>query len=296
MLLRPGLERALHAARPRRAQLSDCRAPALCRERSCHRLPRPFMGTHPRRSAAGPAGAPEQLRPTERRGPEHEHLCPFWRRTDVEGLERLELAIEPGGVTATSTVICLEAGGFRLDHRWRLDPHWRAQAVTVERWNAQGHGVLRLERAGTGWRVDGAPRPDLEGAEEPDLSVTPFCNTFPIRRTPEGAGASLRARYRLHRRARADGRAVEPALRPAGARAAALRRPRPVPRLRGGPDGGRRRTGAALRTPVRAGGAARLTARRCQSRAARSASPHHRVDQPRGQKRGGPARRRAPAA
>jgi hypothetical protein len=115
----------------------------------------------------------------------------FWRRTDVEGLERLELTIEPDGVTATSTVICLEAGGFRLEHRWRLDPEWRAQSVTVERWNSHGHGVLRLERAGTGWWVDGAPRPDLEGAEEPDLSITPFCNTFPIRRTPKGAGGSL---------------------------------------------------------------------------------------------------------
>jgi hypothetical protein len=115
----------------------------------------------------------------------------FWRRTDVEGLERLELVIEPDGVSAMSTVICLEAGGFRLDHRWRLTPDWRAQSVVVECWNARGHGILRLERAGTGWQVDGAPRPDLEGAEEPDLSVTPFCNTFPIRRTPEIAGASL---------------------------------------------------------------------------------------------------------
>jgi len=114
-----------------------------------------------------------------------------WRRTDVEGLERLELTIAPDGVTATSTVICLEAGGFRLDHRWQLDPAWRAQSVIVERWNSEGHGVLRLERAGTSWRVDGAVRPDLEGAEEPDLSVTPFCNTFPIRRIPNDAGASL---------------------------------------------------------------------------------------------------------
>jgi hypothetical protein len=115
----------------------------------------------------------------------------FWRRTDVEGLERLELAIEPEGVSATSTVICLEAGGFRIDHRWRLDADWRTQLVIVERWNARGHEILGLERAGTGWRVDGEPRSDLEGAEEADLSVTPFCNTFPIRRMPERAGESL---------------------------------------------------------------------------------------------------------
>jgi len=115
----------------------------------------------------------------------------FWRRKDLEGLERLELSVRAEGVTAASTVLSLEAGGSRIDHHWRLDPDWRALSVTVERWNAQGHGVLRLERDGAGWRVDGALRPDLDGAEEPDLSVTPFCNSFPIRRTPKGAGESL---------------------------------------------------------------------------------------------------------
>lgn len=115
----------------------------------------------------------------------------FWRRTDIEGLERLELTIGPDGIQAVSTVLCLEEGGFRLDHRWALSPDWRAQSVTVERWNAAGHGLLTLERAGASWQVNGLPRPDLDGAEEPDLSVTPFCNTFPIRRTPPAPGASL---------------------------------------------------------------------------------------------------------
>jgi uncharacterized protein len=115
----------------------------------------------------------------------------FWRRTDVEGLERLELEIATDMISADSTVICRGEGGFRLDHRWRLGPDWRARSVTVERWNASGHDVLNLERRGAGWQINGAARPDLEGAEEPDLSVTPFCNTFPILRTPQQAGQSL---------------------------------------------------------------------------------------------------------
>ncbi len=115
----------------------------------------------------------------------------YWRRIDVEGLERLELAPDADGVTVTGTVIGLGEGGFRLDHRWRLDPAWRALSVTVECRGAQGGGSLHLERDGSGWRVDGAPRPDLDGAEEPDLSVTPFCNTLVIRRMPAAPGASL---------------------------------------------------------------------------------------------------------
>jgi len=58
----------------------------------------------------------------------------FWRRTAFEGLERAELVLQPEGLSATSTVICLQAGGFRFDHRWQLDSEWRAQSVTIERW------------------------------------------------------------------------------------------------------------------------------------------------------------------
>lgn len=106
----------------------------------------------------------------------------FWRRTDVQGLERLALSATPDGILAHSTVLCEDEGGFRLDYHWRLDPQWRTLSVTVERWSALHHGSLLLERAGSGWCVDGQFRADLDGAEEPDLSVTPFCNTFPIRR------------------------------------------------------------------------------------------------------------------
>ncbi|WP_114953862.1 putative glycolipid-binding domain-containing protein [Sphingosinicella terrae] len=115
----------------------------------------------------------------------------YWRRTDVAGLERLELVVGANGITARGSVLCLEDGGFRLDHEWRLSPDWRASSLTVRRWSAAGEDSLRLEWDGTGWRVDGARRPDLDGADEPDLSATPFCNSLPIRRLPAAAGASL---------------------------------------------------------------------------------------------------------
>ncbi|MEV1131347.1 putative glycolipid-binding domain-containing protein [Agromyces sp. NPDC049794] len=119
----------------------------------------------------------------------------FWRRNDVPGLERLVVTVSPDEIVAESTVVCLEDGGFRLDHRWRLTRDWRARSLEVERWGAADHRRLVVERSGDGWRsgwlVDGEPRPNLDGAEEPDLSVTPFCNTFPIRRTPTTPGDSL---------------------------------------------------------------------------------------------------------
>ncbi len=115
----------------------------------------------------------------------------FWRRIDTVGLERLMLTVSPDGVQAQSTLICVEDGGFRLDHEWHLTPDWRALSLVVERWGSAGHERVALERAGTGWTVDGTRRPDLDGTDEPDLSVTPFCNTFPIRRTPMGKGESL---------------------------------------------------------------------------------------------------------
>lgn len=114
-----------------------------------------------------------------------------WQGTDVQGTERLELVTEPDRITASSSVISEEDGGLRLDHHWLLTPGWRVQTATIERWSNHGHGRLTIERAGAGWLVNAARRTDLDGADEPDLSVTPFCNTFAIRRVPQEVDATL---------------------------------------------------------------------------------------------------------
>jgi len=113
---------------------------------------------------------------------ERESQVIFWQRQDMPGMERLTLTVSDDALIAVSTVICVEDGGFRLDHRWTLSRDWRTRSVEVEKWSADGHSRLALERAGSSWKVDGMRRPDLDEADEPDLSVTPFCNTLPIQR------------------------------------------------------------------------------------------------------------------
>ena len=64
-------------------------------------------------------------------------------------------------------------------------------SLAIDRCGPAGHARLVMERVGEGWHVDGAARPDLEGCDEPDLSVTPFCNALPIRRLDDEPGAML---------------------------------------------------------------------------------------------------------
>jgi hypothetical protein len=116
-------------------------------------------------------------------------LC--WRRLDIVGLELLALSTGGDGVSVESTVVVASDGGYRLDHAWKLTPDWRALSLRIERRDANGRRTLTLERDGGGWRVDGERRPDLGGCDDPDLSVTPFCNTLAIRRVPAVDGASL---------------------------------------------------------------------------------------------------------
>ncbi len=119
-----------------------------------------------------------------------QQIC--WRRIDeFAGMELFRLMIGERRIHAESNLICMEAGGYHLSHVWELTSDWRAQTLRIERRDATDARTLNLERDGDGWRVDGVRRADLEGAEEPDLSATPFCNTLIMRRVPTVDGGSL---------------------------------------------------------------------------------------------------------
>lgn len=116
----------------------------------------------------------------------------FWRRVDVPGLECARIDADGDTVRALSTILCEEAGGFRCDYDWQMNSDWSTRRLTVTREGTNGRQSRVMERSDGAWIVDGAHRPDLDGAEEPDLpsprSATPSrsvaCRRRSARRSP----------------------------------------------------------------------------------------------------------------
>lgn len=115
----------------------------------------------------------------------------FWRRLDTNGLERLSIVESENRIHINGTILTTEDGGCRVDHNWELHRDWRVLQVAITRTGSDGDGTLHLERTGDGWRVNGQPRPDLDGAHEVDLSLTPFCNTLALRRLAGTGGNTI---------------------------------------------------------------------------------------------------------
>lgn len=120
-----------------------------------------------------------------------------WQGWAGTGLQHLVLREGRDEIVAQAAVVGDEEGA-RFGARFRIacDPAWRVRRVEVE---AVGGPSVVLTADGAGhWRDGaGAPRPELEGAIDVDLPMTPFTNTLPIRRLDLRAGesADLRVVY-----------------------------------------------------------------------------------------------------
>ena len=121
-----------------------------------------------------------------------------WRDWQGDGVQHLVVRRGEAGFVADAVVLG-DAAGMPFAARFRVatDEAWRTRWVVA--------GVLgderRIELTGDGagrWR-DGAgvPLPDIDGALDVDLSLTPFTNTLPIRRLALGRGesADIRVAY-----------------------------------------------------------------------------------------------------
>lgn len=112
-----------------------------------------------------------------------------WHERDGPGLEHLLLQERAGEVSADSVVICSGETPFAVRYRIACNANWHARSVMVD---VIGSGqTLVLAADGDGrWTRDGLPMPELDGVLDPDLTVTPFTNTLPIRRLRLSTGQS----------------------------------------------------------------------------------------------------------
>lgn len=112
-----------------------------------------------------------------------------WREWDGPGLEHLVLRERAGEISADSVVICSGETPFAVRYRIVCDVSWRARSVTVDMIGTGQTLVLASDGDGR-WTRDGLPMPELGGVLDPDLTVTPFTNTLPIRRLRLSTGQS----------------------------------------------------------------------------------------------------------
>ena len=120
-----------------------------------------------------------------------------WRRSDGLTLEVLRLRVESASHRAHSWLVDASARPFSVAYEWELDHAWRTRSLSV-RLHEREIKTLSIERIGdTSWRVDGAAARNLDGCEEIDLSITPFCNTLALRRfgPPPGGAGEITALY-----------------------------------------------------------------------------------------------------
>lgn len=121
-----------------------------------------------------------------------------WESWDGTGLQHLVLRVGPEEIVAEAVVLAAEDDrSFAARFRIVCDGAWRVRSVEAGVIGDDRRILLASDGAGH-WR-DGAgrPLPDLEGAIDVDLPVTPFTNTLPIRRLDLAAGqsADLRVVY-----------------------------------------------------------------------------------------------------
>lgn len=115
-----------------------------------------------------------------------------WRDWEGTGIEHLVLAKGAEDVVAESVLLGAAETGmlFAVRYRIRCDSSWRVRELSISLIGDARRFELLSDGAGT-WQNDaGIPMPELSGAVDVDLTVTPFTNTLPIRRLDLAIGAA----------------------------------------------------------------------------------------------------------
>lgn len=123
-----------------------------------------------------------------------------WQEWSSNGIEHLVLRERRDRIVAESVIsVTEEAHHFAVLYRIECDASWRVKTAHARVIGADAAIDLTSDGAGRWRNATGLALPDLDGAIDVDLSITPFTNTLPIRRLAltEGQHADIRVVY-LH--------------------------------------------------------------------------------------------------
>jgi hypothetical protein len=109
-----------------------------------------------------------------------------WATWDGAHAEQLELVWENEAWTATGRV-----GGHDVQYVIRLSPLWQVRQFLLFRDLAEPDLWLGTDGHGRWGEMNGAHRPELDGAFDIALAVTPFTHTLPIRRLDLSVGKGV---------------------------------------------------------------------------------------------------------
>ena len=114
-----------------------------------------------------------------------------WQDWSGAGIQHVVLREGAEEISVEAAVIVTEdEARFAARFRIECDRAWRVRSVTADVVGDDRRIALTSDGAGH-WRdAAGAPQPQLDGAIDVDLPITPFTNTLPIRRLDLRAGES----------------------------------------------------------------------------------------------------------
>jgi uncharacterized protein len=114
-----------------------------------------------------------------------------WQDWEGTGIQHVVLREAPERIVAEAAMLGgTDTGNFAATFRIVCDGGWRAREIEARIFDADRHVLLRSDGAGHWYDMNGTPLPELDGAIDVDLPLTPFTNTLPIRRLGLRAGES----------------------------------------------------------------------------------------------------------
>ncbi|MFD9897651.1 putative glycolipid-binding domain-containing protein [Mesorhizobium sp. NPDC059025] len=119
-----------------------------------------------------------------------------WQEWEGGGTQHLVLNRRLDGLSVDAVAVSSDPHPFAVRYRIAIDTDWLTRRVEVALVGREDDLVLEADGAGH-WTMNGRSMPALDGALEPDLSVSPFTNTLPVKRLrlAKGASAEIRTAY-----------------------------------------------------------------------------------------------------